>query len=61
MTCRYRRRADRLRCERKDSPMPRPSEEWLLAEFAVRPAPAIAATGGWNPNTVRSWITRAMP
>lgn len=58
---RYDRHADRLRCERNDSPPPRPTDHWLLQEYAVRPAPAIARANGWNVNTVRSWINRAMP
>ena len=57
--CRYTRWADRRRCNRADNPLPRPDNDTLLTEYASWPVPVIAARGGWNVNTVRSWLERA--
>jgi DNA-directed RNA polymerase specialized sigma24 family protein len=56
---RYKRAADRRRCERQDNPKPRPSDAELLAMYARLTAPQIADDLGRNPNTVRAWINRA--
>lgn len=51
------RRIDRLRCERRDNPpAQRPDPDWLLAEYARVPAPAIADRLGVTATCVYRWI-----
>ena len=58
---RYKRTADRRRCERQDNPKPRPSDEELVRLYFVDGLTCyqIANDLGRNENTVRSWINRA--
>ena len=62
---RYRSKADRRRCDRQDNPLPRPSDDELMAMYTGQggstplTAPQIAAQYGYKETTVRSWITRA--
>jgi DNA-binding NarL/FixJ family response regulator len=58
---RYKRAADRRRCERQDNPKPWPSDEELVRMFFVDglTSPQIADDLGRPKNTVRSRISRA--
>lgn len=61
MTCdrelRHARSLDRRRCERADNPVTeRPDPDWLLSQYATRPAPVIADELGVTEQCLRRWI-----